>query len=63
MQEIKNLYNWLFHYNYHREEWTAFHRDDYSAYWNNEKPIHRMYKNKLFNKVISQLYEFELKKE
>jgi hypothetical protein len=63
MQEIKNLYNWLFHYNNHTEEWTAFHREDYRSYWNGGESKYRMYKNASFTDVISQLHQFELNKK
>jgi len=62
-QEIKNMYNWLFHYNSHKEEWTAFHREDHTAYWNGKESKYRMYKNKSFTELISQLHDFELQKE
>ena len=61
-KELNNLYNWLFHYNIYKEEWTAFHREDHNAYWNGEKPKHRMYRNKSFTDLISQLHKFELNK-
>lgn len=63
MKKIKSLYNWLFHYNSHKEEWTAFHREDHSAYWNGEKSKYRMYKDKSFSELIGLLYKFELNKE
>ena len=61
--EEKEMYNWLFHYNFYKQEWTAFHRDDVNAYWNGSTPEHVMYKDKVFNELIGQLYKFELYKQ
>ena len=63
MQEFKNLYNWLFHYNFHKEEWTAFHREDHFAYWNGTEAKYRMYRDESFTNLILQLHKFELNKE
>ena len=62
MMEQKEIYNWLFHYNHHTEEWTAFHREDHTAYWNGSEAKYRMYKDKSFTDLMGQLYKFELHK-
>jgi len=61
--EEKELYNWLFHYNNHKELWTAFHRDDHAAYWNGTETKHRTYTDKIFTDLIGQLYKFEFYKQ
>jgi len=30
---MENLYDWLFHYNFYKEEWSAFKRDDIYVYF------------------------------
>jgi hypothetical protein len=57
--EKQQLYNWLFHYNHNEELWTAFHREDYKAYWNGTKPIHRIYRDPSFESLLIQLFDFE----
>jgi len=32
----KELYNYVFHYNYHEDLWHAIPRDQYKDYWNNK---------------------------
>ena len=34
MVDNKELYNYLFHYNYHDKLWYAIPRDEYREYWN-----------------------------
>jgi hypothetical protein len=57
--EKQQLYNWLFHYNHNEELWTAFHREDHKAYWNGDKPIHRIYRDPSFESLLIQLFDFE----
>ena len=33
----KELYNYVFHYNYHEDLWYAIPRDEYREYWNKKK--------------------------
>jgi hypothetical protein len=43
------LYDWLFHYCSYENEWRAFHRSEYQAYWNGEC------KSLIFSKNIEEL--------
>tara|TARA_R110002020_G_scaffold248022_1_gene462092 strand:+ start:1308 stop:1517 length:210 start_codon:yes stop_codon:yes gene_type:complete len=38
MTSLKNkeLYNYVFHYNYHENLWYAIPRDQYREYWNSK---------------------------
>jgi hypothetical protein len=49
---MDKLYNWLFHYNHHTEKWTAFHREDTTAYWNGTATKYPVFVHKDYNKVI-----------
>lgn len=57
--EKEQLYNWLFHYNHNTEVWTAFHREDHSAYWNGAEATHRIYRDPSFESLLIQLFDFE----
>jgi len=34
---MKEIYNYVFHYNHHEELWWAIPRESYLDYWNGEK--------------------------
>ena len=59
-EKLNRLYNWLFHYNPHKEQWNAFHREDANAYWNNSEKIHPVYTSPEFHKLIQILYTTDL---
>lgn len=40
------LYNWLFHFNSHTNVWSAFKREDHSAYWNGTDSKYAIIKSK-----------------
>ena len=58
--KLERLYNWLFHYNPHTEKWTAFHRDDHSAYWNKTEKTHPTFVAKEFSELIKILHTSNL---
>lgn len=49
------FYEWVFHHNAHRNTWSAFHRDDQYAYWNNGKFIHRKFEAKDIDTVMQMI--------
>jgi hypothetical protein len=53
------LYNWMFHYNHHTGLWSAFHRDDHSAYWNGTINEHDVYKHTDVTELIKILNTFK----
>jgi hypothetical protein len=57
--EKEKLYNWLFHYNHTTGVWSAFHREDHSAYWNGTTSKHRIYRDPAFQNLMIQLFDFE----
>lgn len=49
------FYEWVFHHNPHRNIWTAFHRDDQYAYWNNGKFTYPKYESKDIDTVMQMI--------
>ena len=49
------LQDYIFHYNIYTEEWNAFSRDDYNAYWNGNKHI-ELITGKNINHVVDLLH-------
>lgn len=43
---MKNLYDYLFHYNPYTDEWSAFKREDSNKYFNGEIPEENILKSK-----------------
>lgn len=49
----EELYNWLFHNDHYSGTVSAFHKDDYNAFWNGEHAVHKVYTS--FNKTMNQI--------
>ena len=52
-----HLYDWLFHYNPHTDEWNTFKREDYLKYCNGTLDKTELIKSKSIKTIISYLDE------
>lgn len=56
MNDNDKLYNWVFHYNHHVEEWAAIPRNLYNDYWSNRK-LEGILRSKNINTLIEWIYK------
>ncbi len=52
---MDTLYSYMFHYNHHTKLWAAFHREDYSAYWNKTENEHNIYFHTDIDELIKMI--------
>ena len=56
MENNDKLYNWVFHFNNHDQEWSAIPRHLYNDYWSNRK-LDGILRSKKINTLIEWIYK------